>query len=123
MEISEFIQLHLIEKGIPRDLTKPNINIFSRWFAKSSKPLAFQPPIKIFFIQMPFLSLTWGSLMWFISWFNSPEEWITYITYSLLFGTTVGLYQSYRIHRVHKKLGGMSWEEWCSRNYGFTQPD
>ncbi|MDW6019226.1 DUF6404 family protein [Vibrio plantisponsor] len=123
MEISEFIKLYLIEKGVPRDLTKPHIDIFSRWFANSSKPLVFQSPIKTFFKQMPLYSLTWGSLMWFTSWSNSPEEWITYIVSSLLFGAILGLYHPCRIHMAHKKLGAISWEEWCSSNYGFTHPD
>ncbi len=123
MEISEFTQLHLIEKGVPRDLTKPHIDVFSQWFTQSSKPLVFQSPIKIFFKQTLLLSLTWGLIMWFTSWSSSPEKWITYVFYSFLFGTTLGLYQSYRIHNAHKKLGAVSWEEWCSSNYGFTQPD
>ena len=56
MEKAEFIQKHLIEKGVPADLTKPTAFIWSRYKDPSKKPLVFQSPAK-YSLHMAYL---WG---------------------------------------------------------------
>ncbi|MFH4620298.1 magnesium transporter [Vibrio furnissii] len=57
MEKAEFIQKHLIEKGVPADLTKPTAFIWSRYKDPSQKPLVFQSPAKILIAYGLFMGL------------------------------------------------------------------
>lgn len=41
MDKAKFIQQHLIEKGVPADLTRPTAFIWSKYRDLSKKPLVF----------------------------------------------------------------------------------
>ena len=62
MEKAEFIQKHLIEKGVPADLTKPTAFIWSKYKDPSKKPLVFQSPAKILITHGFFMGLLWGGV-------------------------------------------------------------
>ena len=117
MEKTAFIQQHLAEKGIPKDLTKFNTNLWSVFLFAEVKPLVFQSPIKVFFKQGVVFGAMWGLLMWLFIWHSAPEGWMIQLVSALLFGCVLGGLSSYRIVKAHKKLDNMSWEKWCSANY------
>nr|WP_256895425.1 DUF6404 family protein [Vibrio diabolicus] len=62
MENIAFIQQHLIEKGVPKDLTKLNANLWSKLIFYETKPLVFQSPVQVFFKQGIVFGLIWGLL-------------------------------------------------------------
>ncbi|MCG6230120.1 hypothetical protein [Vibrio furnissii] len=56
MEKAEFIQKHLIEKGVPADLTKPTAFIWSR-YKDPSQSLQFFNLLQKYSLHMAYL---WG---------------------------------------------------------------
>ncbi|MGF1746955.1 DUF6404 family protein [Vibrio minamisatsumaniensis] len=117
MEKAKFIQKHLIEKGVPADLTKPTTFIWSKYKDPSQKPLVFQSPIRILITNGLFMGGLWGALMWILFWHSDPDLWITYLTSSSLFGIYMGLINVFRTIKARKLLGETSWENWCKQNY------
>lgn len=113
----EFIQQHLIEKGVPADLTKFNSNFLSKFIFLEDRPLVFQSLVTLFFRESLILSVIWGALMWLMVWHPTPENWIRYTLSSLAFGCIMGSTLVFRIIRAKKKLGNVSWETWCHKNY------
>ncbi|MGR5325861.1 DUF6404 family protein [Vibrio sp. DNB22_17_1] len=100
MEKAEFIQKHLIEKGIPADLTKPTAFIWSRYKDPSQKPLVFQSPARIL-IAYSLMGLLWG----------------TYLVSASLFGICMGLINVFRTIKARKLLGETNRESWCQQHY------
>ncbi|MCG3767816.1 magnesium transporter [Vibrio cincinnatiensis] len=117
MKKAEFIQLHLIAKGVPTDLTKPSVFIWSKYTDSSKKPLVFQSFTKVFLMYGVFFGLLWGALMWIFTWHTEPERWNNYLIASALFGILMGLINVFRIIKARKSLGEKSWENWCKQNY------
>ncbi|MBW3695512.1 magnesium transporter [Vibrio sp. T187] len=117
MNKMDFIQLHLIEKGIPADLTRDNYNLWSRLLCTETKPLVFQSPFTVLIKQGLLFGLVWGALMWLILWHSIPEHWFRYLCTSLVFGMFMGGFVAIRIVKARKKIGNMSWEKWCKTNY------
>ncbi|WP_394136462.1 DUF6404 family protein [Aliivibrio fischeri] len=117
MEKAKFIQKHLIEKGVPADLTRPTVFIWSKYKKPSQKPLIFQSPAKTFIAYSSSMGLLWGTLMWVFFWYSEPEHWITYLIASSLFGIFMGLINVFRTIKARKLLGETSWENWCKQNY------
>ncbi|MCG9786854.1 DUF6404 family protein [Vibrio mediterranei] len=113
----EFIQLHLIEKGVPKDLTKPSPFVWARCQSLSDTPLVFQSPLRIVLRHGVLLGLVWGALMWLMLWHREPERWISYLLSSCLFGLFMGMLTAYRAHKSQANLGCKDWKEWCVRNY------
>lgn len=118
MDKAKFIQQHLIEKGVPADLTRPNTFIWSKYTNVSQTPLVFQSLQKVFLIYGLSMAVIWGSLMWMFTWHSEPEHWKTYLISSAIFGFFMGLVNVFRIVKARKKLGEKSWENWCKKNYG-----
>ncbi|EPX4128818.1 DUF6404 family protein [Vibrio alginolyticus] len=117
MENMEFIQQHLIEKGVPKDLTKLNASLWSKLICTETKPLVFQPPVKVFFKEGIVFGLVWGLLMWLVLWRTEPDNWIIQLISTICFGSFIGGVLSYRVTKAHKKLGNKSWENWRRSNY------
>ncbi|EID4334149.1 TPA: DUF6404 family protein [Vibrio parahaemolyticus] len=117
MDKAKFIQQHLIEKGVPADLTRPTAFIWSKYKDASKKPLVFQSPMKVLLIHGLLMGLVWGSLMWIMIWHTEPERWKTYVISSAMFGILIGLINVFRIVKARKNLGEKSWEKWCKQNY------
>ena len=117
MEKEEFIRLHLIEKGVPVDLTKPTIFVWPKYRDLSKKPLVFQSLVKVFLMYSLLLGPLWGAFMWAFSWHKQPEHWRVYLIGFALFGILMGLITIFRINKVRKSLGENNWENWCKRNY------
>ncbi|MGD1503024.1 DUF6404 family protein [Vibrio harveyi] len=117
MEKAEFIQKHLIEKGVPADLTKPTVFIWSRYKDPSHKPLVFQSPAKILITHGLFMGLLWGALMWVFFWHSEPNNWVTYLVSGPLFGVCMGLINVFRTIKARKLLGETNWETWCQQHY------
>ncbi|EHU8078613.1 putative membrane protein [Vibrio vulnificus] len=117
METMEFIQQHLVEKGVPKDLTKLNASLWSKLIFSETKPLVFQSPVQVFFKQGAVFGLIWGLLMWLFIWRTDPDNWVIQLLSAICFGCVMGGLLSYRIMRAHKKLGSLSWQTWCSANY------
>ncbi|CAM3000872.1 DUF6404 domain-containing protein [Vibrio mytili] len=113
----EFIQLHLIEKGVPADLTGPNLFIWSKHKDSTSMPLVFQSLTKVILVGGVFMGLVWGAMMWIMWWHSEPERWSNYLVSSVFFGIGMGLITAFRIYRARKRLGTDDWESWCERNY------
>lgn len=117
MKKAEFIQLHLIEKGVPTDLTKPTMFIWSKYNDPSKKPLVFQSSMKVLLTHSLFMGPLWGALMWTVTWHTEPDYWMVYLIASALFGICMGLINMFRIIKARKSLGETSWENWCKQNY------
>ncbi|MCR9847324.1 DUF6404 family protein [Vibrio antiquarius] len=117
MENIAFIQQHLIEKGVPKDLTKLNANLWSKLIFSETKPLVFQSPVQVFFKQGIVFGLIWGLFMWLFLWRVEPGNWLIQLVSTICFGCIMGGVLSYRITKAHKKLGNTSWENWYSANY------
>ncbi|MGR5450412.1 DUF6404 family protein [Vibrio sp. PNB22_2_2] len=116
MEKAEFIQKHLIEKGIPADLTKPTAFIWSRYKDPSQKPLVFQSPARIL-IAYSLMGLLWGVLMWVFFGHSEPNNWGTYLVSASLFGICMGLINVFRTITARKLLGETNRESWCQQHY------
>ncbi|WP_028023410.1 DUF6404 family protein [Enterovibrio calviensis] len=117
MEKAEFIQKHLIEKGVPADLTKSTAFIWSRYKDPSQKPLVFQSPAKILITRGLFMGLLWGALMWVFFWHSEPNSWVTYLVSVSLFGVCMGFIDVFRTIKARKLLGETNWETWCQQHY------
>ena len=117
MDKAKFIQQHLIEKGVPADLTRPTAFIWSKYKDASKKPLVFQSPMKVLLIHGLLMGLVWGSLMWIMIWHTEPVRWKTYVISSAMFGILMGLINVFRIVKARKNLGEKSWKKWCKQNY------
>ena len=119
MNQMEFIKQHLIEKGIPADLTKNGSSFLYRFISseEKGKPLVFQSPITVFIKEGFIFGLVWGLLMWVMIWRFTPDKWVIYLISSLFFGLCMGGYLSLRIVAAQKKLGNVNWEDWCRKNY------
>ncbi|MGR5322192.1 DUF6404 family protein [Vibrio sp. DNB22_19_1] len=117
MDKAEFIQIHLIEKGVPADLTKPKPFIWSKYKDSNDAPLVFQSPIKVVLIYCLLAGPLWGGLMWLTIWHNEPERWPIYLIASAFFGVSGGLVDVYRAYKARKRLGETNWKNWCKRNY------
>ncbi|MDF5668116.1 DUF6404 family protein [Vibrio parahaemolyticus] len=117
MEKAKFIQQHLIEKGVPADLTKPTPFIWFKYKYPTQKPLVFQSPKKILLTHGLFMGPLWGALMWAFTWHSEPDNWIIYLIGSFLFGICMGLINVFRTIKARKLLGETSWENWCKQNY------
>ena len=117
MENMAFIQQHLVEKGVPKDLTKFSSNLLSKLLFSETKPLVFQSPVQVFFKQGIIFGLVWGLLMWLLDWRTDPDNWVYQLISVICFGVFMGGVLSYRIIKAHKKLGNVSWESWRSANY------
>ncbi|HAS8547694.1 MULTISPECIES: DUF6404 family protein [Vibrio] len=121
MENRELIQQRLIEQGVPRDLAKFNFNFLSKLALLEEKPLVFQSPSKVFFVQGLVTGVTWGFLMWVMIWHSAPEDWVVHVISTLAFGSFMGGFWSYRIAKHQKKLGNVTWSEWY-RAHGESAP-
>ncbi len=117
MEKSKFIQRHLIEKGVPADLTRSTVFICSKCNDLSKKPLVFQSLIKVLLVHGLLMGLLWGSIMWILTWHTEPERWKIHLVSSAAFGISMGLINVFRIVKAQKKLGEKSWKKWCKQNY------
>ncbi|ACH64511.1 DUF6404 family protein [Aliivibrio fischeri] len=116
MEKFEFIQLYLKEKGVRTQLTKPFIFSLSKLTKKNLKPQVFELPLKLFFLQAVFGSITWGLLMWLFFW---PFYDITiYQLYGALFyGVTTGFILALEVKRTQKRLDLNNWEQWLEEKH------
>ncbi len=117
MNKADFIQAHLVQKGVPADLAKPNFNILSRLIYRQDKPLVFQSPLKALIKHGLTSAVIWGVFMWVVLWHSKPENWPIYLISSVAFGLLMGVILSLRIVKAQKKLGNVSWEQWCRDNY------
>ncbi len=123
MNKEDFIQAHLIAKGVPADLATPNFNALSRLIYRQDKPLAFQSPINVLIKQSLVTGSIYGTLMWITIWHATPEKWPLSLTISVIFGLITGGILPLRIAKAQKKLGGVSWEQWCRENYEPKEQD
>ncbi|HCM0840995.1 TPA: DUF6404 family protein [Vibrio parahaemolyticus] len=112
MEKAKFIQQHLIEKGVPADLTKPTPFIWFKYKDPTQKPSVFQSPKKILLTHGLFMGPLWGALMWAFTWHSEPDNWIIYLIGSFLFGICMGLINVFRTIKARKLLGETSWENY-----------
>ncbi len=120
MNKEDFIQAHLIAKGVPADLATSNFNVLSRLLYRQDKPLVFQSPIKVLIKQSLVTGCIYGVLMWIMLWHATPEKWPVYLISSVVFGLIIGGILPWRIAKAQKKLGRVSWEQWCRENYEST---
>ncbi|GLQ72998.1 DUF6404 family protein [Vibrio penaeicida] len=109
----QFVRLHLIEKGIPNDLVTPSPFIWSKYLNPKGKPFLFQSLTQVMLHGLRF-GLLCGSLMWLI---GADSNYELAIKASVL-GLGMGLVNWVRITRTKRKLDIVSWEKWCSENYG-----
>lgn len=117
MNKADFIQAHLIAKGVPADLATPNFNVLSRLIYRQDKPLVFQSPITLLIKHSLVNGSIYGVLMWLMIWHATPEKWPVYLISSVVFGLIIGGILPLRIVKAQKKLGNVSWEQWCRENY------
>lgn len=117
MEKAEFIQKHLIEKGVPADLTKPTAFIWSRYKDPSQKPLVSQSPAKTLITYGLFMGLLWGALMWVFFWHSEPKNWVVHLDLASLFGICMGFINVFLTMKPRKLLGETNWENWCQQHY------
>ncbi|WP_255199905.1 DUF6404 family protein [Vibrio parahaemolyticus] len=97
-----FIQQHLVEKGVPKDLTKLNANLWSKLIFSETKPLVFQSPVQVFFKQGIVFGLIWSLFMWLFLWRVEPGNWLIQLVSTICFGCIMGGVLSYRITKAHK---------------------
>ncbi|EHN68038.1 DUF6404 family protein [Aliivibrio fischeri] len=116
MKKSEFIQLYLKEKGVSTWLTKPYPLLFSKLTKTKWKPRLFESPLKLFFLQSVFGSVSWGFFMWLIIWqFN---EFSIYNLYgALFFGLATGTLLALDAAVTQKRLNLTNWEQWLEDNH------
>ncbi|WP_229651828.1 DUF6404 family protein, partial [Vibrio parahaemolyticus] len=117
MKKAEFIQRHLIEKGVPADLTKPNSFVWSKYKDPSEKPLVFQSPIKVLMKHGLFMGLLMAVVMLIFAWHTESKNMMIYLISSCFYGICMGSINMFRIIEAQKNLGEKSWEKWCERNY------
>ncbi|MCG6235930.1 DUF6404 family protein [Vibrio diabolicus] len=90
MENIAFIQQDLIEKGVPKDLTKLNANLWSKLIFSETKPLVLQSPVQVFFKQGIVFGLIWGLFMWLFLWRVEPGNWLIQLVSTICFGCIMG---------------------------------
>ncbi|MFA1563240.1 DUF6404 family protein [Aliivibrio fischeri] len=112
----EFIQLYLKEKGVSAQLTKPYLFSISKLTKKNLKPQVFESPLKLFFLQTVFGSITWGSLMFLLIWqFNNVTIYNLYG--ALFFGVATGFILALNVATTQKRLDLNNWDQWLEENH------
>ncbi|MCW8330140.1 DUF6404 family protein [Photobacterium sp. SDRW27] len=117
MHKKEFIEVYLRQKGASRAVVKPYPFIWHWLFKSNAKPCLFESPLKLFFLQLVFGTVTWGGFMWLMVW-RLQEPSINNLYISLFFGFTSGLWLSLEVLYYSKKLKlTSSWEEWLKEHH------
>ncbi|MBD1559988.1 magnesium transporter [Vibrio sp. S9_S30] len=120
MDNIKFAQEHLIQKGVPEDLTE-TLPFLLSWLPKSNgKPMVFQSIYKIVLMYTVLGSASYSAFMYLLTSHIGLFDWQSYMLTSVAFGFSLALVQGFRVKRAHNRLGGMWWEEWCEKNYGDT---